>query len=44
MTYYVHCGNDFTLVFGDIDERFYDSMCSMVRQIKDMLVKQQDQN
>lgn len=24
-------------------ERFYDSMCSMVRQIKDMLVKQQDQ-
>ncbi|MCR9126760.1 MAG: hypothetical protein NXH82_11595 [Rhodobacteraceae bacterium] len=43
MTYYVQCGNDFTLEFGDIDERFYDSMCSMVRQIKDFLLKEQDQ-
>jgi hypothetical protein len=43
MTYYVQCGNDFTLEFGDIDEPFYDSMCSMVRQIKDMLLKEQDQ-
>ncbi|WP_099828266.1 hypothetical protein [Oceaniglobus indicus] len=43
MTYYVQCGNDHTLEFGDIDERFYDSMCSMVRQIKDRLLKEQDQ-
>ena len=42
MTYYVQCGNDFTLEFGDIDERFYDSMCSMVRQIIDRLLKEQD--
>lgn len=42
MTYYFQCGNDFTLQFGDIDERFYDSMGSMVRQIKDRLLKEQD--
>ncbi|PRY21254.1 hypothetical protein CLV78_110129 [Aliiruegeria haliotis] len=42
MTYYVQCGNDFTLEFGDIDERFYDSMCTMVRQITDRLLKEQD--
>jgi hypothetical protein len=29
MIYYVKCGNDFTLEFGDIDEGFYDSLCSM---------------
>ena len=44
MTYYVQCGNDFTLEFGDIDERFYNSMCSMVGQIKDRLLKEQDQS
>jgi hypothetical protein len=44
MTYYVQCGNDHTLEFGDINEPFYDSMCSMVRQIKDMLLKAQDQD
>ncbi|MDV7144739.1 hypothetical protein R3X27_18820 [Tropicimonas sp. TH_r6] len=43
MTYYVQCGNDFTLEFGDIDERFYDSLCTMVRQIKDRLQNEQDQ-
>lgn len=43
MTYYVQCGNDHTLEFGDINEPFYDSMCSMVRQIKDTLLKMQDQ-
>jgi hypothetical protein len=42
MICYVQCGNDFTLEFGDIDERFYDSMCSMVSQIKDRLLKEQD--
>ncbi|MDV7146009.1 hypothetical protein R3X27_25350 [Tropicimonas sp. TH_r6] len=41
MTYYVQCGNDFTLEFGDIDERFYDSLCSMAGQIKDRLLKEQ---
>jgi hypothetical protein len=43
MSYYVQCGNDFTLEFGDIDERFYDSMSSMVRQIKEALINEQDQ-
>lgn len=42
MTYYVQCGNDFTLEFGDMDEQFYDSMCSMVGQIKDRLLKEND--
>jgi hypothetical protein len=42
MTYYFQCGNDFTLQFGDIDARFYDSMCSMVREIKDRLLKEKD--
>lgn len=43
MTYYVQCGNDFTLEFGDIDEKFYDSMCSMVRLIKEQLFKENNQ-
>ena len=38
MLYYVKCGNDFTLEFGDIDEAFYDSLCSMVDQIKKRLL------
>ena len=29
MTYYVECGNQFTLDYGDIDEGFYDSLLSM---------------
>ncbi len=29
MIYYVECGNRFTLNYGDIDERFYDSLLSM---------------
>ena len=29
MLFYVTCGNNFTLEFGDIDESFYDSMESM---------------
>ena len=41
MSYYVQCGNDFTLEFGDIDEAFYDSLCSMVEQIKDLLLAEQ---
>lgn len=43
MVYYVQCGNDFTLEFGDIDEGFYDSMASMVGKITQMLLSQNDQ-
>jgi hypothetical protein len=28
--YYVECGTGFTLEYGDIDERFYDSLVSML--------------
>jgi len=42
MIYYVQCGNDFTLEFGDINEAFYDSLCSMVDQIKKRLLAEQD--
>lgn len=42
MMYYVQCGNDFTLEFGDIDEAFYDSLCSMVDGIKDRLLAEDD--
>ena len=44
MLYYVRCGNDFTLEFGDIDEPFYNSMCSMVDQFCKLLIKQEDPN
>ena len=44
MVYYVKCGNDFTLEFGDIDERFYDSMCSMFSKISQTLISQNNQN
>lgn len=40
MVYYVQCGNDFTLEFGDINEAFYDSLCSMVDQIKKRLLSE----
>jgi hypothetical protein len=43
MIYYVKCGNDFTLEFGDIDEGFYDSMCSMFSSVVQTLLRQQDQ-
>jgi hypothetical protein len=43
MIYYVKCGNDFTLEFGDIDARFYDSLCSMFSSVVQTLLKQQDQ-
>lgn len=42
MVYYVKCGNDFTLEFGDIDEAFYDSLCTMVVQIKERLIAEDD--
>lgn len=42
MLYYVECGNDFTLEFGDIDEPFYDSMNSMFSNIIKMLIREKD--
>ena len=38
MVYYIQCGNDFTLEFGDIDETFYNSLCSMLDQVKKQLI------
>jgi hypothetical protein len=29
MTYFVECGNQFTVEFGDIDEGFYDALLRM---------------
>jgi hypothetical protein len=42
MLYYVACGNDFTLAFGDITESFYSSLESMFYSIVQMLIKQKD--
>ena len=42
MVYYVKCGNDFTLEFGDIDEGFYGSLCSMFLSIVNILLKKDD--
>lgn len=42
MIHYVSCGNDFTLEFGDIDEPFYNGMCSMVGQFCKLLIKEGD--
>lgn len=42
MMYYVQCGNDFTLEFGDIDEAFYDILCAMVEGIKERLLTEDD--
>lgn len=44
MVYYIQCGNDFTLEFGDIDETFYDSLCSMLDQVKRQLLVENDHN
>ena len=43
MVYYIKCGNDFTLDFGDIDETFYNSLCSMLDQVKKQLISGNDQ-
>ena len=42
MFYYVKCGNDFMLEFGDIDESFYDSIESMFSRLVQTLIKQKD--
>ena len=33
MTFFVECGNNFTVDFGDIDEEFYDALNLMYRQV-----------
>jgi hypothetical protein len=43
MVYYVECGNEFTLTYGDIDEPFYNSLVSMFNDIVSRLMKAQDE-
>ncbi|MCY4032356.1 MAG: hypothetical protein OXF05_09600 [Hyphomicrobiales bacterium] len=43
MFYYVKCGNDCTLEFGDIGAPFYDSMLSMFSRLVETLIKQKDE-
>jgi hypothetical protein len=38
MLFYVECGNDFTLSYGDIDEEFYDSLISMYEKAIDTII------
>jgi hypothetical protein len=33
MLYYVEIGTEFTNTYGDIDEKFYNSMVSMYRKV-----------
>lgn len=42
MVYYIQCGNDFTLDFGAIDETFYNSLCTMLDQVKKQLLAEDD--
>jgi hypothetical protein len=42
MLYYVECGTEFTNTFGDIDEPFYNSMCSVFRSVVDKLNSQKN--
>ena len=42
MAYYIECGNDFTLDFGDMDGVFYDSLCSMLDQLVKLLISTND--
>jgi hypothetical protein len=44
MLYYVACGNDFTLMYGDIDAPFYSSLESMFDKMTKLLIKQQDKS
>lgn len=39
MVYYVECGNQFTVDYGDIDAGFYESLESMFTQVVKMLQK-----
>lgn len=46
MIFFVECGNNFTLSYGDIDEEFYDSMLLMyekaIANAKELPPKEQD--
>jgi hypothetical protein len=37
--YFIECGHQFTLEYGDIDEKFYDSLESMFDKVLKMLKK-----
>ncbi len=37
MLHYVECGNEFTNTYGDIDDQFYGSLCSVFRRFIDEL-------
>jgi hypothetical protein len=43
MVFYVECGNDLTVEFGDIDERFYCSMESMFEKALQALSKSDEE-
>jgi hypothetical protein len=38
MTFFVECGNSFTVDFGDIDEAFYDALIRMYRRAIDKVL------
>ena len=38
MTFFVECGNSFTLDFGDVDEAFYDALNGMYRRAIDRVL------
>jgi hypothetical protein len=39
MTFFVECGNSFTIEFGDIDEAFYDALNRMYRRAIDKVLE-----
>ena len=41
--YFVECGIEFTNEYGDIDERFYNSMEGMYRDVIDTLISLEDE-
>jgi len=43
MVYYVECGNQLTVDYGDIDEKFYDSLESMFIDVLKILSKSEQQ-
>lgn len=38
MLIYVEVGTKFTCEFGDIDSRFYDSLCSVLEELRKLLL------
>ncbi len=40
IVHYLEQGNEFTAEYGDIDSQFYDSLCSMLDRILELLVDQ----